>query len=194
MSEKALPETTIGELMDQLRVGREVSIRPGQKLPGPEPAWSGWDALDSLMRRCHRYHRERLSDGLLLNLIDVVAEYTGRTVHYIRKMTIAEFVSALDLAMGKPKYGPDPKQPILWWDGNAIPFKGRGRSFLLTVWGRQEVSYAEIGEAIWGDDSTPSNRIHQLIKRLNEQLGKLGVRLSFASEKEQVSPLEDWPR
>ena len=143
--------------------------------------------FDALMRRCHRYYGQRLNDEVLLRAIDAVAEHTGKLVHEIRRLRIGEFVKLLDEAMGKPQHGPDPNRPILYWSGEIHELTHGVWKFLLVVWGRHNVPYVELAEAIWNDDMTASGTIRKRVTDVNKYLKKLGIPLTFTSSEETVS-------
>lgn len=205
----ALPKvTTIGELMDALRGGKTtrigLPIKAGSgslakrldegKSDQPAKCPRELSDFDGLMRRCHRHYGRRLSDEVLLRAIDAVAEHKRCIVHQVRRMTFAEFNTAIDQAAGKPRYGPDPAKRILYWNGASYTLTHKNWLFLSAVWGQQRVPFAEIAEAVWGDDATPDNRIRQLIYRVNKQLTKHRIGLFFVSDGERVSPVSDWPK
>jgi len=106
--------------------------------------------------------------------------------------TIRRTVAAIESA-GKPRYGPDPDKYILFWDGEPYKLTRMNWRFLLVVWGRHNVPFADVFDSLWDDDRVTGNRIHQLIKRTNDALTKLCIDLAFTSEGEAISPIGDWP-
>lgn len=198
---------TIGELMDATESDKtkivNIPLKPSGcslarlmregKTNQPTKTPPELSDMDGLMRRVNKHYGKRLRDGGLLMAMAAVAEFKGWLIHQVRKMTIAEFNAALDEAMGRRQYGPDPHKQILYWDGTAYPLTRKNWEFLSTVWGRYNVPFYEIGEKVWGDNMTSSGTIRQLILRVNHQLEKYHINLLFTSEGEQVSPLSNWP-
>jgi hypothetical protein len=199
--------TQIGDLMDLLRKQKIVSISPGKSACGslaqrirqgkghqPTTPPPGLADFDGLMRRCNKFFGKSLRNEGLRRAYAAVAEYKGCLLQGVRRMTFAEFNAALDEAMGKRRYGPDPDRPILYWDEKPYRLTPKNWEFLKAVWGKSNVPYAIIGEEVWGDDTTRAGTIAQRIYRVNRQLTEHGIGLTFSSDGEHVSPLDDWPK
>jgi len=209
MGKKKTPPkvTTIGDLMDALKGGKtkhvNLPIKAGSgsvvqriregKADQPAPPPRELTDFDGLLRRINQHYGKRLCDETLLKAIATVARHKGYLIHTVRRMAFAEFNNALDETLGQPQYGPDPNKKIIYWDGEPYPLTPRNWEFLLVVWGRWNVPFAEIGEQVWGDDTTASNTIRQRVSKVNKQLGEHGLDLAFVSDGEKVSPIDGWP-
>ena len=74
-----------------------------------------------------------------------------------------------DTSGNGPKVGPDPDRKVFHWNGTHDITK-RNWELARALWGRGRVSFAEIGENVWGDDSTPESTIKVQLSRLGERL------------------------
>ncbi len=188
---KAKPKvTTVGELLKAVQAGhRQVAVpAPGDKRPRSK----SFD-FDGLMRRINKRYRAGLSEATLREAVADVAAHRDCPLGDVRHMTFGQFNSVLDEVMGQRRYGPDARRQILWRNGEPYKLSPKNWEFLCVVWGRYNVPFADIGEALWGDDAAPGNRIRQLVSRLDRQLSKHKIVLTLISDRERVSPAEDWP-
>lgn len=195
MMNKTTPKAkTISELLDAVRDGnRTVAVPPptGKKqMHRSEPT-----NFDRLLRCLNKKYHKGLSEAVLREAIADVAGHKDFSQGSVRRMSFSEFTSVLEVVevTGQPRYGPDPNKPILWWEGETLNLSRKNWQLLSLVWGRYDVSFAEIGEQIWNDDAVPSNTIRQVISRFNNQLQNHGIGITLSSDAEHVSPLENWP-
>ena len=196
--------TTIGQLMDVLKddTTKQVTIpssgslaqrildtKGGSQAKQPKEVTD----FDGLMRRCNEHFGQRLCDSVLLKAIATVAKHSGKIIHQVRKMTIAEFNAAFDDAMGVCRFGPDPDRQVLNLNYKPNPVTETTWQFLLVVWGRYNVPFAEIGEKVWGDDMTNPSTIRARASQVKKELAEFGLDLSLSSKGQKVSPCNPWP-
>ena len=91
-------------------------------------------------------------------------------------------------------YGPDPnRQGIVYWDSKPLKVTSTTWRFLRAVWGKYNVPFCDIGEAVWGDEAKNPSTIRSRAFAATRELFEHRIDLQFSGECEVVSPLERWP-
>lgn len=83
-----------------------------------------------------------------------------------------------------------PNEGYFRWKGKLYRFSGKSWQLLHCLWGRTRVSYADIGERVWGDALTPSGTIGSALTRLNNAMLTQGIPLAWCRRNKHVVPDE----
>lgn len=100
-------------------------------------------------------------------------------ISYARCLPIDLAAFCQRLSTAKPRYGPDPDRPLLYWCGEPHPLATRTWQFLRTIWSKHNVPFAEIAEGLWTNDDMSGNAIRQLISRVNHDLNRQRIPFLF---------------
>ncbi len=160
-----------------------LKIRADHRLP----------AIAGFVRRIHQRYREDWGYATLLRIRADVAEHKGWTVHRAGALSFTEFNAALDELAGQPRFGVDADQYILNWDGEAYSISPMRWQLLRMIWGRYNVSFADVGEEVWGSDIKHAHTIRTFVSRLDDFFSDNQMNLQLSCRGQQISPDYDWP-
>lgn len=118
-----------------------------------------------------------------------LSEVTDRLSRFTQLRAAAESKSRKNEAR---QYGPCDESRMFSWAGKRHQITRKSWEFLRAVWGNPRVSFADVGEAVWGDDHTPANTIRSRVSRVMNELYELGIDLEFQCDGEHVQPVKPW--
>ncbi len=75
---------------------------------------------------------------------------------------------------------------VFRWRGREIVVAGRNWDLLTCIWGHARISFADVGERVWDNDTTPPATIRTQVSRLNDHLASGGVPDLWKTDREFV--------
>ena len=82
--------------------------------------------------------------------------------------------------------GPDDSNAVFHSNGTPYTLTKRQWQLAKELWGRGARPFAELGEAIWSNDCTPTGTIKPLVKQLNDRLLEIDPKISVSTHGETV--------
>ena len=74
----------------------------------------------------------------------------------------------------------------LRWPKGQFSISGKNWHLLRCLWGQRKVSFSEVDEKVWGDDTTSTSTIRSQVHRLNDYLADKKSALCWECDKEHV--------
>ena len=118
----------------------------------------------------------------------------------LKKMTLSEITDRLRVVAAAisantttPKYGPGEQPRVFFVGHKPKTITVTSWRFLRAVWGKPQVPFVDVGEAVWGGQFTAAATIRSRASRVSDELYKLGITLELRCDGECVSPLTPWP-
>jgi hypothetical protein len=140
------------------------------------------DGLPEWIRRaCKTYHRNYCRQLLVDLKAEIQASIEAAQARFIYAASNPEAgaISVTPAETSQPD-GPIDDLGGLRWNGRVVTLTKQHSRIITAVWNGPK-SFAELGEEVWGDDTTNAETIAKALKRLNASLEQAGVGLAFTT-------------